>query len=164
MASNHRDDDGLTPLPPLPAAPPSRVLGQGYSMNHPVPTVQAYKQTQEQNKSQADEYAAIVEKRRLEAEERERQRQLKLQETESRTDSSTLNGNGNGGGSVSGKKVEELQQPETNVAKNQKDKTNAPKPNSGATEKARMMDQMNANQSKCGVPCAAKSRDKLIVQ
>lgn len=125
--SEIRDTNGFTPLPELPAAPPSKVFGQGYSANHPIPTVQSYKATHAEHEAQAAEYASIVEKRRQEAEERQRRVEEEARQRQNAP-------------------VDELE-PEKNVVKNQADKKSNPVPNTGANEKARLMDQMNANQS-----------------
>jgi len=130
-------------------------------MNHPVPTVQSYKTTQDEYKSQADEYAAIVEKRRVEMEERDAQRQRQREQEQEDDSEKEINQNtteaahsaagaGVGGlsSNASGNKVEELQNPEGNAAKNAKDRKEGATANSGTTEKARMMDQMNSNQMK----------------
>ncbi|WVW81245.1 hypothetical protein I302_103236 [Kwoniella bestiolae CBS 10118] len=123
-----------TEFPDLPPVPPSRVIGQGYSAEHPVPTVQSYKIEQKQHEQDAKAYAEIVERRRLESEQRDRQAQL---EREKPTHESTQ------GGQVSAGKDEE-----TNAVKAQKDKKDEPQPGTGANEKSRLMEQMNSNQLK----------------
>ncbi len=133
MSSQPHRDPGHD-LPELPAAPPSRVLGQGYSASHPVPTVQKYKTAKQKHDEEAKQYAELVEQRRQEAEERDKQ-------------SGTLNGGTNGvEDSVS--ETKQVHGEETNVAKTQKDKKDGPVANTGSSEKGRLMDQMNANQQK----------------
>ena len=53
----------MSDLPPLPEAPPSRHIGEGYSYNHPVPTVQKYRDERKEWDQQADEYAKLMGKR-----------------------------------------------------------------------------------------------------
>ena len=112
-------------LPELPEAPPSRLIGQGYSASHPVPTVQAYKSEQATHEEEARHYAELVERRRQEAEERDQQAATHAP------------------GNVS--ETKQVAGEETNVAKTQRDKTDKPSAGTGATEKSKMMDQMNAN-------------------
>jgi len=126
---NATKSNGRTELPQLPEAPPSRLFGQGYSSHNPVPTVQHYRSEKAKQEEEAQEYAALVERRRQEAEERE-------------TNAASMNAPQ--GGSVSDTK--QVAGEETNAAKTQKGKKNKASANAGATEKERMMDQMNANQ------------------
>ena len=123
------DSKDANDFPELPEAPPSRVFGQGYSAHHPVPTVQSYKSEKAKHDEEAKQYADMVEKQRQESEEREK-RAAEMREAEN--------------GDVT--KTTQVADEETNVAKTQKDKTNKPNANTGASEKARLMDQMNANQ------------------
>ncbi|WWD06363.1 hypothetical protein V865_004453 [Kwoniella europaea PYCC6329] len=134
-SANHQGDGHSTEFPELPPVPPSRVIGQGYSANNPVPTVQQYKVEQKQHEADAQAYADIVERRRIEAEQREKQAQ---QEKEKPTAQE-----GQEGGAVRAGKDEE-----TNAVKAQKDKKDEPTPGTGANEKSRLMEQMNANQLK----------------
>lgn len=138
--------DGHTgDFPELPPAPPSHVVGQGYSAHHPVPTVQGYKATQQKHEEEAHAYAEMVEKRAREAEDRERQ---------ARERHSGVGGDGHpapqsGSPDAQGPRtpVDAGADEETNAAKVQESKkTDEPNAASGANEKARMMDQMNANQ------------------
>ncbi|KAK4688253.1 hypothetical protein P7C73_g1870, partial [Tremellales sp. Uapishka_1] len=135
------EDSGLTPLPQLPDAPPSRLVGAGYSASHPVPTVQGYRAEHEQNEKDAQEYAEAMRKREGERRARE---QKHLQQMEDQT----IYGGGDEiqGNSHATQKVDGHE--ETSAAKNTQNKKSDPKPNSGATEKGRMMEQMNANQVK----------------
>ena len=116
-----------TSFPPLPPAPPSHVAGQGYSANHPVPTVQSYKAAQARHEDEAKQYADIVAKRRAEAEARDQ-------------------GGAEKSGVPQSGDIEEVGGNEGNALKNQKgmkDDTSAQMP---ANEKQRMMQQMNSNQ------------------
>ncbi|KAK8844773.1 hypothetical protein IAR55_006623 [Kwoniella newhampshirensis] len=136
-----KTNGGTTEFPELPPAPPSRVFGQGYSASHPVPTVQSYKLSQAEHEQESKAYAEIVERRAREAEERERR-----EREDSRVDGNQITQvpqfrDGD-------KQVKAGADEETNAVKNQKDKKNDPQPNSGANEKARMMEQMNANKMK----------------
>jgi hypothetical protein len=126
---------GSEPLPQLPEAPPSRVYGQGYSSNHPVPTVQGYKEVKAQHEEDAKQYAEIVARRAQEQEERDKQREAATQQSDEKDKSENK---------------EEYQNvsDEKNAAKTQKDKKDKPVANQAASEKARMMDQMNANKQR----------------
>lgn len=138
-------DSQSTDFPDLPPAPPSHVVGQGYSAHNPVPTVQSYKATQQKHEEQAHAYAEMVERRAREAEERERR---------SRESRSGVGGDGHAApqsGSLDAQAgsapVKAGPDEETNAAKVQEGKkTDEPNAASGANEKARMMEQMNANQ------------------
>jgi len=130
-----------TQFDPLPDAPPSRVYGQGYSSFNPVPTVQQYKQVKTQHEDEAKHYAEVVEARQKEAEEREEQARKQQLERQENT--------GAGDGLSHGKGGEKVDGVEGNAIKNnQERKGEKPSANSGTSEKARMMDQMNANQQK----------------
>lgn len=132
-------------FPDLPPAPPSHVIGQGYSAHNPVPTVQSYKITQQKHEEEAHAYAEMVERRAREAEERERR---------ARESRSGIGGDGHaapqsGSPDAHGARAPVKAGPdeETNAAKVQEGKkTDEPNAASGANEKARMMEQMNANQ------------------
>lgn len=132
-------------FPDLPPAPPSHVIGQGYSAHNPVPTVQSYKITQQKHEEEAHAYAEMVERRAREAEERERR---------ARESRSGIGGDGHaapqsGSPDAHGGRAPVKAGPdeETNAAKVQEGKkTDEPNAASGANEKARMMEQMNANQ------------------
>ncbi|OXC65474.1 hypothetical protein AYX13_05483 [Cryptococcus neoformans] len=134
-------------FPDLPPAPPSHVIGQGYSAHNPVPTVQSYKITQQKHEEEAHAYAEMVERRAREAEERERR---------ARESRSGIGGDGHaapqsGSPDAHGGRAPVKAGPdeETNAAKVQEGKkTDEPNAASGANEKARMMEQMNANQLK----------------
>lgn len=123
-------------LPELPAAPPSHVVGQGYSHNHPVPTVQHYRETKVKQNAEAEEYARLVQQRQGEYADRD----------SSPTDVNRTARN------VNGSRISDTQQvgdEETNVAKTSQGKSGGPMPHQGATEKQRMMDQMNSNKREC---------------
>lgn len=124
------DSSKRTELPELPAAPPSRVIGQGYSSNHPVPTVQSYKATKADNDKQAEEYAQIVARRQAEDEERMRKaEELRQQEQDEKP---------------SGEPVEE-NRGEGNAIKSSEKTKDKPDSSGPANEKSRMMEQMNMN-------------------
>lgn len=116
-------------FPELPEAPPSHVVGQGYSASHPIPTIQAYRTEKTQQEEQAQQYADLVERHHQETETRESQR-----------DQSQAPPNGDVG------ETKQVAGEETNAAKTQMDKTEKSSANTGATEKDRLMDQMTANQ------------------
>jgi hypothetical protein len=123
---------GSDDLPELPPAPPSQVVGQGYSAHHKIPTVQGYKQDQAARAAEADEYAKMVEKRQQEAAER-------LEKV-----ASQQNGN-DSGAPQSGDAELASDKQETNVLKNRKGKKDEMSSGGPTGEKARMMDQMNSN-------------------
>ncbi|RXK42692.1 C2 domain-containing protein [Tremella mesenterica] len=128
-----QQQDG-TQFPPLPPAPPSHVVGQGYSANHPVPTVQDYKVTREDNERQANNYAEIVRKRQ---EESEMRNQKVVVQANDDTSDDTDNKD----------EVKKVKQ-ESNAAKTSQDKKDQGGAQGPANEKTRMMEQMNANQVK----------------
>ncbi|ODN73711.1 hypothetical protein, variant 1, partial [Cryptococcus amylolentus CBS 6039] len=120
-------------FPELPAAPPSRVVGQGYSSHHPVPTVQGYRETRQQHEHEANTYAEMVERRERDAQERER----KLSEKSAASSDIPRSD-----------KVSSGADEETNAAKVQKEKKDEPNASTGANEKTKLMEQMNSNQLK----------------
>lgn len=142
----------LTPLPDLPEAPPSRMVGGGYNAtSHTIPTVSAYKQQQEEWSQQADEYARIVAQRAQETEERRARAEEYAKESGGAAQSGD---NGKHGGEFDkketmGEKLEESNSRTAgNVVQSAKDKKDKVDPNKPATEKQRMMDQMNAHKSR----------------
>jgi len=126
-----------TDFPDLPPAPASREVGKGYSSHNPVPTVQSYKITQANNEAQAKEYADIVAARQAEREERERQSEQRLQEQKDQAQHQNIN------------ETKQVDGEETNATKNNKDMKQKVDPHKPATEKERMMEQMNSNKSEC---------------
>lgn len=147
-------DSYETKLPELPPAPPSHQFGGGYSSNRPVPTVQNYREEQKKFQEEADEYAAIVEKRHKEAEAR-RERALQGQADGEAKEEET-GGNGETEHEyaleTAGEKVDEGDKgTNKNVVKSAKDKKDKVLPSGPANEKQRMMDQMNASKSESGV-------------
>jgi hypothetical protein len=148
-AGGNQSSSSLTPLPELPAAPPSRVVGAGYNAtSHTIPTVSGYKKEREQWDQQADEYARIVEQRARETDERRAKAEERARQQAA--------GSGDGPGDMNkmettGEKLEETNsKKDGNVlksAKNMKDEIN---PNKPANEKQRMMDQMNAHNRRSG--------------
>ena len=138
MSDDQQQQHGThTDFPPLPPAPPSHVVGQGYSSSHPVPTVQDYRKTQAEHEQQANEYAEIVRKRQQEQEmanQRVEPGGAGLPDGEEKS--------GDAAGVPEAKVVKE----EGNAAKTQQDKKESGGAKGPATEKQRMMDQMNANQ------------------
>ncbi|WVN87584.1 uncharacterized protein L203_102767 [Cryptococcus depauperatus CBS 7841] len=134
-ATNNDENGHSTEFPKLPPAPPSRAVGHGYSQHNPVPTVQSYKNTQAQHEEESRTYAAIVEQRAREAAERQQR--------------SEADSKGTDYGGLSGKPVSSGKDEETNAARIQEGKKmNEPNSNIGANEKAKMMEQMNANKLK----------------
>lgn len=121
----------ITKFPELPAAPPSKVVGSGYSPYHPVPTVQGYREQQKSNEKEADEYARIVAIRAQEQADRQARAEAHAQPKQENGDGTVTPG---GTHKDSGNKAK--------MQENNKDDANAKKP---ATEKQRMMDQMNAH-------------------
>ncbi|OCF41030.1 C2 domain-containing protein [Kwoniella heveanensis CBS 569] len=142
MSSDHART-GSTEFPELPPAPPSRVIGQGYSANHPVPTVQSYKADQKAHEDEARAYAEIVERRRQEAEERERA-QIERERNPEKP-AVPQSGDGIPSGTATGGQVAAGADENTNAAKTQQVKKDEPNAGAGANEKARLMDQMNSN-------------------
>lgn len=123
-----------TEFPELPPAPPSRVVGQGYSSNHPVPTVQSYKVTKAENEQQANDYAEIVARRHAEDEERQkRSEELRNQQLNEKTQGEPVEENRGQGNAVKS-------------SEKTKDKLD---PSAPANEKSRMMEQMNLNKGQC---------------
>jgi hypothetical protein len=112
-------------FPPLPDAPPPKVFGMGYSANRRVPKAQDYAGIKEEHEKQADEYDRI------------------LQERE---EAMRANGELGSSGSVSPVSAE-AEAVDGTVADGAEsaEKSNA---SMGANEKARLMEQMNANQEK----------------
>jgi hypothetical protein len=126
---------GNDDLPELPPAPPSQVVGQGYSAHHKIPTVQGYKQDKARQDEEAKSYAAMIEKRQREAEER-----LEKIAAEQNAKESVAPQSGDGG--LEGDKQE------TNVLKNRKGKKDEQASGGATDEKSRMMEQMNSNKGK----------------
>jgi hypothetical protein len=128
----HLQMSGNDDLPELPPAPPSQVVGQGYSAHHKIPTVQGYKQDKARQDEEAKSYAAMIEKRQREAEERLEKIAAEQNAKESVAPQS-------GDGELEGDKQE------TNVLKNRKGKKDEQASGGATDEKSRMMEQMNAN-------------------
>jgi hypothetical protein len=127
---------GSSDLPELPPAPPSQVVGKGYSANHKVPTVQGYRQDKARQDQEADEYAKAIEKRQREAEERLERAAAAQNGNESVAPQS-------GDAELAGGKEE------TNVLKNRKGKKDDMASGGPHDEKSRMMEQMNSNKGEC---------------
>lgn len=132
LPSSTNDGPGASPegtsFPTLPAAPPSRVVGQGYSSAHPVPTVQAYKEEQKQHQVEADQYAEIVAKRQAEAEERMRK-------------ANAVHDQATAAPVAAADPAEGDKEKKANA-----NKTKDPISSKPVNEKQRMMEQMNSNQ------------------
>lgn len=122
-------------LPELPPAPPSQVVGQGYSAHHKIPTVQGYKQDKARQDEEAKSYAAMIEKRQREAEERMERVAAEQNEKEKVAPQS-------GDGELDGDKEE------TNVLKNRKGRKDEQATGGATDEKTRMMEQMNSNKGR----------------
>jgi hypothetical protein len=138
----------MSNLPPLPEAPPSRHIGEGYSYNHPVPTVQKYRDDKKGWDKEADEYAAQME-RMGDA------RSVRDDETSTIATSNTANGtapsiNGKRDGHATGEisrsnAHSKADGPAANDRHGRKrDAVKSP----GQQEKEEMMDRMNANKEK----------------
>ena len=143
------DDEDLA-FPTLPAAPPSKHIGQGYSTSNPVPTVQQYRETQQKHEQQAKEYSDLMDRREAAArrraqEQEERERQAAMQDADGEED-----GDADGDDTRTlddGTVVQKGTQKDTgkNAVKNTKHKKNKVDPNRPPTEKEKLMDQMNSN-------------------
>jgi hypothetical protein len=127
---------GADDLPDLPPAPPSQVMGQGYSAHHKIPTVQGYKQDQAARDAEAEQYAKMVEKRQREAEERFEKFSA---------EQNNASGGGETAGAQSGNPELASDKQETNVLKNRKGKKDDMSTGGATDEKSRMMEQMNSN-------------------
>ena len=166
------DNGSRTTFPDLPAAPPSHVVGQGYSAHHKVPTVQSYKDSQARNEEEANQYAQIVEARHREAEEREKlgrdssapQGDDVSVPTNSASPMSAINNHAppaaDGDAETVGDSKEGIKdvpdvpdvKDEKNVVKSNANKKHDAVKSGPATEKEKMMEQMNANQSGFSTP------------
>ncbi|KAI5450049.1 hypothetical protein NCC49_003811 [Naganishia albida] len=137
-------------LPELPPAPPSRHVGEGYSYNHPVPTVQKFRDDQKLHEREASEYAQQLE--RL-----ERRKQQEDETTLTASDNGNGNlrasldapSNGHATGAVShsqqhGSRTGGDGQTANDRGGKKSDALKSP----GQQEKAEMMDRMNANKEK----------------
>lgn len=143
-----------TPPPELPPAPPTRVVGEGYGYNHPVPTVQKYRQDQVQRDKDADDYADYLDRH---------------QEQDSATLGSTavsashdddFNGNGNGSAGQPIHATGDVPLDSSSRANGQPSAgtlhgkaaashgKSVPGQSAGQQEKAEMMERMNANKVK----------------
>jgi len=143
MADSHGPNGSGAAFPDLPPAPASREFGHGYSANHPVPTVQSYKSVKEDNQKQADKYAEIVAQRQAEADERTRRSEEARKGNNIGAPQSGHKDDSNGHAS----ETKQFDDEETNVVKTNKDKKHKPSGSKPATEKDRLMEQMNSNQS-----------------
>ena len=129
---------GSNGLPELPPAPPSHVVGQGYSANHKIPTVQGYKQDQAQREKEAQEYAKMIEDRQREA--AERMEKVAAAQNDKANESN--------GGPQSGDADLASDQKSNNVLKNRAGKKDEMSTGGAHDEKSRMMEQMNSNKGK----------------
>lgn len=111
------DPKRIPDFPKLPAAPAPRVYGQGYSSAHPIPTVSDYSEIQKKHKQEAEEYARIADARAEAA--------------------------GHGSDTDSDMDPHSTSDMDRNNTAGEHGKKNA-HANEGATEKQRLMDQMNA--------------------
>jgi len=137
----HHDGDHSNELPPLPAAPPSKVLGQGYSAANPIPTIEKYQEERKRHAAEAEEYAALMQRREDQA---RSQREAEIKKQEDMTMDS-----GNDDSGVKREHLETAQDGrETSGAKNQQGMSHGKGSGKGANEKSEMMDRMNANQCK----------------
>lgn len=124
---------GSTELPELPPAPPSHVVGQGYSAHHKIPTVQSYKEEKAQHEKDAEEYARIVEQRQREASER-LEKVAAAQNDHDDSKSAPQSGD-----------AAAASDQHSNVLKNRAGKKDEMASGGAHDEKSRMMEQMNAN-------------------
>ncbi|ORX35103.1 hypothetical protein BD324DRAFT_582681 [Kockovaella imperatae] len=134
-------DSQTTNFPDLPPAPPSRVVGQGYSTSHPVPTIQSYRDTQAKHDEEARQYAEIVDARRKEAEERQRANEEEHNETgddEDHTDRPTV--------PDVNEDIKEEAKGDSDGQKHTLHRKRDAVKHEPPTEKQRMMEQMTANQ------------------
>ena len=127
-------DNSSNGLPELPPAPPSHVVGQGYSANHKIPTVQGYKEDQAKREKEAQEYAKMIEERQKSAAERMERVAAAQNEKEQ-----------SGGAPQSGDAELASDQHSNNVLKNRAGKKDEMSTGGAHDEKSRMMEQMNAN-------------------
>lgn len=126
-------DNKSSDLPELPPAPPSHVVGQGYSANHKIPTVQSYKEEKARHDKEAEEYASIVERRQREAAERfEKVAAAQNEKEESKS------------APQSGDAAQASDQ-HSNVLKNRAGKKDEMATGGAHDEKSRLMEQMNSN-------------------
>ncbi len=135
----HADGEATPQLPPLPAAPASKIIGQGYSAHNPIPTIQGYQQEKKRNAQEAEEYAALMEKREKALAEKEaREKEIKAQE-----DLTFDSGEKDDDRKSHVETIEDGR--ETSGAKNQS-ANKGQGAGKGANEKSELMDRMNANQ------------------
>lgn len=132
MSSGSPNGNGLPELPP---APPSHVVGQGYSANHRIPTVQGYKQDQAQREKEAQEYAKMIEDRQREASERMEKVAAAQNDKANEANGAPQSGDGDLASD----------QNSGNVLKNRAGKKNEQSTGGATDEKSRMMEQMNSN-------------------
>lgn len=137
-----------TDFPDLPPAPATREVGHGYSSHHPVPTVQSYKATQADNEAQAKEYADIVAAREAERQERAKRSEQLMQEQKDKANQQN------------GSDTKQVDGEETNATKNNRDVKQKVDPHKPATEKERMMEQMNSNKSEPHDLAHARNRSR----
>ena len=130
------DSNGLPELPP---APPSHVVGQGYSANRKIPTVQGYREDQAKRDQEAQEYAKMIEERQRAAAER-------MEKVAAAQNDKTADGSN--GTPQSGDAELASDQQSGNVLKNRKGKKDEMASGGAHDEKTRMMEQMNANKGK----------------
>lgn len=123
------DSNGLPELPP---APPSHVVGQGYSANRKIPTVQGYREDQAKRDKEAEEYAKMIEERQRAAAER-------MEKVAAAQNDKTADGPQSGDAELAS------DQQSNNVLKNRKGKKDEMATGGAHDEKSRMMEQMNSN-------------------
>jgi hypothetical protein len=117
-------------LPELPPAPPSHVVGQGYSANHKIPTVQGYKEDQLKREKEAEEYAKMIEDRQRSAAER----MEKVAAAQNDKADTPQSGD-----------ADQASDQSKNVLKNRAGKKDEMSTGGAHDEKSRMMEQMNSN-------------------
>lgn len=146
MSEDKTSEGSPTKLPELPEAPPSHVIGQGYSANHKIPTVQSYREEKARNEKEAEEYASIVERRQREAVEKmERVAQAQNEQAENEAKGTPQSGD-----------PAQASEQHSNVLKNRAGKKDDLSSGGAHDEKSRLMQQMNANKGESpidGVMC-----------
>lgn len=139
----------MSTLPPLPEAPPSRHIGEGYSYNHPVPTVQQYRDDRRGWDKDAEDYAQQMERMGDAGSMRDDDTATMASATGTAVDGHHRDGHATGAVSRSNAHGGKLDGSSDGPAANERagKKRDAVK-SPGQQEKAEMMDRMNANKEK----------------
>lgn len=134
--SGEHSSGSASDMPELPAAPPSHVVGQGYSANHKIPTVQSYKQDQLKRDEEAEQYAKLVEQRQRDAADR-------LEKVAAAQNDKEKEGSNRA--PQSGDANQASDQQSGNVLKNRAGKKDEMSTGGAHDEKSKLMEQMNSN-------------------